>query len=44
MPEKVFPLSQDKLEEIIRRYPTPFHIYDVQSVLLGAVVPRTFRS
>ena len=32
MPKKVFPVSQDKLEEIIRRYPTPFHIYDEAAI------------
>ncbi len=32
MPKKVFPLSQDKLEEIIRRFPTPFHIYDEAAI------------
>ena len=32
MPKKVFPLSQEKLEEIIRRYPTPFHIYDEAAI------------
>ena len=28
MSEKKFPISQEKLEEIIAKYPTPFHIYD----------------
>ena len=32
MAEKVFPVSQDKLEEIIRRFPTPFHIYDEAAI------------
>ncbi len=32
MPKKVFPLSQDKLEEVIRRFPTPFHIYDESAI------------
>ncbi|MBQ8697927.1 MAG: diaminopimelate decarboxylase [Schwartzia sp.] len=32
MPKKIFPLSKDTLEEIIRRYPTPFHIYDETAI------------
>ncbi len=32
MPKKVFPLSQDKLGEIIRHFPTPFHIYDEAAI------------
>ena len=25
---KKFPISQERLEEIIKEYPTPFHIYE----------------
>ena len=32
MAEKNFPLSQEKLEEIIKEYPTPFHIYDEKAI------------
>ncbi len=32
MSEKSFPLSQAKLEEIIKEYPTPFHIYDEKTI------------
>ena len=32
MAEKNFPLSQEKLEEIIKDYPTPFHIYDEKAI------------
>ena len=28
---KKFPISQERLEEIIKEYPTPFHIYDEKS-------------
>jgi diaminopimelate decarboxylase len=30
--EKTLPLSKQALEEIITRYPTPFHIYDEQAI------------
>ena len=30
--EKKFPISQEKLEEIIAKYPTPFHIYDEKAI------------
>ena len=33
MAEKKFPISQEKLEEIIKKYPTPFHIYDEKAIL-----------
>ena len=32
MNEKIFPISKDKLEEIIKKYPTPFHIYDEKKI------------
>lgn len=32
MPEKIFPISQTRLEEIIKKYPTPFHIYDEKAL------------
>ena len=32
MTEKNFPLSKERLEEIIREYPTPFHIYDEKAI------------
>ena len=32
MAEKIFPIAQDKLEEIIKEYPTPFHIYDEAAI------------
>lgn len=32
MTEKIFPIASDKLEEIIKEYPTPFHIYDEAAI------------
>lgn len=32
MAEKKFPISQEKLAEIIKKYPTPFHIYDEKAI------------
>ena len=32
MSKKVFPISQQRLEEIIKKYPTPFHIYDEKAI------------
>ena len=32
MSEKNFPISQENLEEIIKKYPTPFHIYDEKAI------------
>ena len=32
MAEKTFPLNKDQLQEIIKKYPTPFHIYDEQAI------------
>lgn len=32
MNEKFFPLTKDKLEDIVKKYPTPFHIYDEKRI------------
>ena len=32
MNEKSFPLNQEELYELIKKYPTPFHIYDEQKI------------
>lgn len=32
MSEKIFPIDKEKLEEIIKDYPTPFHIYDEKAI------------
>ena len=32
MSEKTFPISKEHLEEIIKDYPTPFHIYDEHAI------------
>ena len=32
MAEKTFPLSQEALEKVIEKYPTPFHIYDEKAI------------
>lgn len=32
MTEKNFPISKERLEEIIAKYPTPFHIYDEKAI------------
>lgn len=32
MAEKTFPITAEKLENIIEKYPTPFHIYDEQAI------------
>ncbi|MDQ0205160.1 diaminopimelate decarboxylase family protein [Pectinatus haikarae] len=32
MSKKIFPLNADKLEKIIEKYPTPFHIYDEKAI------------
>lgn len=32
MTEKTFPLNKAQLQEIIKKYPTPFHIYDEQAI------------
>ncbi|WP_196593323.1 diaminopimelate decarboxylase family protein [Pectinatus sottacetonis] len=35
MSKKVFPVSQQQLEKIIEKYPTPFHIYDEKAIRLN---------
>jgi len=42
MPKKIFPISQDRLEEIIKKYPTPFHIYDEKAI--RANIRRLFKA
>ncbi len=42
MPEKIFPLSKEQLEDIIQRFPTPFHIYDEAAI--RANLRRLFRA
>lgn len=32
MAEKTFPLNKAQLQEIIKKYPTPFHVYDEQAI------------
>ena len=32
MTKKTFPLNQAQLEEVIKKYPTPFHIYDEKAI------------
>ena len=32
MPKKSFPLSHSQLQEIVKKYPTPFHIYDEHAI------------
>ena len=32
MSEKKFPISKERLQEIIKEYPTPFHIYDEKAI------------
>lgn len=32
MSKKIFPLNADKLEKVIEKYPTPFHIYDEKAI------------
>lgn len=36
MTEKVVPFTNSQIEEIIRRYPTPFHIYDEVAIRTNA--------
>jgi diaminopimelate decarboxylase len=36
MAEKKLPFTQTRLEEIIRQYPTPFHIYDEDAIRKNA--------
>ena len=32
MSEKTFPLSYEQLKEVVKKYPTPFHIYDERGI------------
>src|SRR3989344_6668846 len=32
MNEKIFPFSKEEILEIIKKYPTPFHIYDEKAI------------
>ena len=32
MSKKTFPLSLEKLREVVKKYPTPFHIYDEKAI------------
>ena len=32
MSEKTFPLNKAQLEQVIAKYPTPFHIYDEKAI------------
>ena len=36
MTVKTVPFTREKIEEIIRSYPTPFHIYDEQAIRQNA--------
>lgn len=36
MAEKRFPITEEQLSEIIKTYPTPFHIYDEKAILANA--------
>ena len=36
MNTKTFPLSKDQLEELTKKYPTPFHIYDEEAIRKNA--------
>lgn len=33
MNEKKVPFTKEQLEEIIKKYPTPFHIYDEAGIV-----------
>jgi diaminopimelate decarboxylase len=41
MPEKLIPFTKNKIEEIIKKYPTPFHIYDEKAIRENA---RNFKN
>lgn len=32
MPEKLLPFTKEQIEKIIKKYPTPFHIYDEKAI------------
>ena len=36
MTDKVLPFSKEQLEEIVRKFPTPFHIYDEKAMRVNA--------
>ncbi len=40
MSKKTFPLSLEKLQEVVKKYPTPFHIYDESAIRKNI---RTFK-
>jgi diaminopimelate decarboxylase len=42
MSEKKFPISPERLEEIIKKHPTPFHIYDEK--MIRANIRRLFKA
>ena len=42
MSKKIFPLSADKFEKVIEKYPTPFHIYDEKAI--RANMQRLFKA
>jgi diaminopimelate decarboxylase len=31
MPKKLLPFTKNQIEKIIKKYPTPFHLYDEES-------------
>jgi diaminopimelate decarboxylase len=41
MPRKPVPFSKNQIEKIIKKYPTPFHIYDEKAILENA---RNFKN
>jgi diaminopimelate decarboxylase len=41
MAEKILPFTKNQLEEIIKKYPTPFHIYDEKAIRENA---RAFKN
>ena len=41
MSEKRLPFTKNQIEEIIRKYPTPFHIYDEKAIRENA---RNFKN
>ena len=41
MPEKILPFTKNQIQEIINKYPTPFHIYDEKAILENA---RNFKN
>ncbi len=36
MSEKTVPFTKEQIEQIIRKYPTPFHIYDEKAIIANA--------